>query len=80
MTKLIENRDKGRRPYLTPDPETAAVLLNMRQVRARTGLGEMTVRRQVEQGRFPRPVRLTRQRVAWRIADVMAWEASRVEV
>jgi prophage regulatory protein len=69
-----------RRPYLTPDPNTAPVFLNMRQARARTGLGEMTLRRMVEQGRFPRPVRLTQQRVAWRTADVEAWEASRVEV
>lgn len=80
MTNIAEDREMGRRPYLSPDPDTAPVFLNMRQVRARTGLGEMTLRRQVEQGAFPRPVRLTRQRVAWRMLDVMAWEASRVEV
>jgi prophage regulatory protein len=52
----------------------------MRQLRARLGLGEMSIRRLVEQGRFPRPVRLSPQRVGWRVADVMAWEASRSEV
>ncbi len=80
MEKTLEVQDRGRRPYLAPDPDTAPAFLNMRQVRARTGLGEMTLRRQVELGRFPRPVRLTRQRVAWRVADILSWEASRVEV
>jgi prophage regulatory protein len=80
MTMIAGGGEKRRRPYLTPDPDTAPVFLNMRQVRARTGLGEMTLRRLIEKGRFPRPVRLTRQRVAWRVADVEAWEVSRVEV
>ena len=80
MTYIADGREHRRRPYLSPDPAAPPVFLNMRQVRARIGLGEMTLRRQVEQGRFPRPVRLTRQRVAWRTVDVEAWEASRSEV
>lgn len=79
MTSILEGRGP-RRPYITPDPNTAPVFINMRQLRARTGLGEMTIRRLVERGRFPRPVRLAPQRVAWRTADVAAWEASRSEV
>lgn len=80
MSPIVEAQGKRRRPYPTPDTNTAPTFLNMRQVRARTGLGEMTIRRMVEQGRFPWPVRLSRQRVAWRVADIAEWENSRREV
>ncbi len=80
MTTIPKGQDKPRRSHAGPDPDTAPVFLNMRQVRARTSLGEMTIRRLAEQGAFPRLVRLAPQRVAWRKADVDAWETSRVEV
>ena len=79
MTLTSDDRETPRRPSPVA-ADTARVFLNMHQVRDRTGLGEMTIRRNIEQGRFPRPVRLTQQRVAWRTVDVEAWEASRVEV
>jgi predicted DNA-binding transcriptional regulator AlpA len=33
----------------------------------------------VKQGRFPRPVNLSSQRVAWRYTDLLAWAESRGE-
>ena len=79
MTAIAEVHEK-RRPHNSTGPDTAPVFLNMHQVRSRIGVGEMTIRRMVEQVRFPRPVRLTQQRVAWRKVDLEAWEASRAEV
>ena len=80
MTLASDDRAPPQRPRSTPDRDTPPAFLNMRQLRAHFGIGEMTFRRMIEQGRFPRPVRLTQQRVAWRAADVAAWAASRVEV
>jgi prophage regulatory protein len=80
MHNMPKGGQERRRSPAAPDPHTDPVFLNMRQLRARLGLGEMSIRRLVEQGRFPRPVRLSPQRVGWRVADVMAWEASRSEV
>lgn len=82
MTTMSYGPKTLRRPYLTldPDPDTVPVFLNMREIRRRTGLGEMTIRRQIELGQFPRAVRLARHRVAWRKADFDAWAASRAEV
>lgn len=46
------------------------------QVKARTGLSRSTVWRLMNTGAFPRPVRISPSRVAWRDADLDAWEAS----
>lgn len=80
MTTTIDGPETARQPHSIPDPATRRAFLSMRELRDRLGIGEMTFRRMIEQGRFPRPVRLTQQRVAWRVADILAWEASRVEV
>lgn len=64
----------------TAAKRAAPVFMTMLQVRTRLGISEMTLRRMIEEGRFPRPVRLSRQRVAWRIADVELWEANLAEV
>lgn len=80
MAMTPDGPEMRHRPYMTPDPDTVPTFLNMRKVRILTSLSEMTIRRLIEQGAFPRPVRLARQRVAWRKADLDAWEASRVEV
>ena len=54
-------------------------LLSMRDVTERTSLSEATVRRLVDANQFARPVKLSRNRVAWREPDVTAWITSRVE-
>jgi prophage regulatory protein len=42
-----------------------------------TSLSESTIRREVERGAFPRPVKAARDRIAWREPEVRAWLASR---
>lgn len=44
-----------------------------------TSLSEPTVRRMVDRGLFPRPLKLSSNRIAWREPDVSAWINSRVE-
>ena len=39
----------------------------------RLGVSKATLGRMVAEGRFPKPVRLTRQLNGWRASDVAAW-------
>lgn len=52
-------------------------ILRRRQVETLTGLSRSSIYREIEHGRFPRPVRLTAQSVGWREADIVAWLESR---
>lgn len=54
-------------------------LLGLRTVKDRTSLSEPTLRRLMERAQFPRPVKLSSNRIAWREPDVAAWINSRVE-
>lgn len=54
-------------------------LLALKVVTDRTSLSRMSVLRAVERGDFPKPLRLSVQRIAWRESDVAAWINSRVE-
>lgn len=47
------------------------------EVMERTGLSRTALYLAVQQGRFPRPVRIGLKAVAWRLSDVLAWMASR---
>ncbi len=44
-----------------------------REVRTKTGLSDTTIWREYRAGRFPRPHRLTRNRVGWLESEVRAW-------
>jgi prophage regulatory protein len=48
-------------------------ILRAPEVCARIGVSNSTLRRMVEQKRFPAPVRLTRQLDGWRASDVAKW-------
>lgn len=52
-------------------------LLRCPDVMARVGLSRTQLYLAVQQGRFPRPVRIGLKAVAWRLSDVLAWMASR---
>lgn len=52
-------------------------LLALKAVKDRTSLSEMTIRRMVERSQFPRPLKLSSNRVAWRESDVAEWISSR---
>lgn len=59
-------------------PETYR-LLGLRAVKDRTSLSEPTLRRLIDREQFPRPLKLSSNRIAWREPDVSAWINSRVE-
>lgn len=48
-------------------------LVRMKRVIEMTTLSRTTLWRMVRQGRFPQPVKISRNRVAWREYDVVAW-------
>lgn len=54
-------------------------LLALKTVKGLTSLSEMSIRRMIEREQFPRPVKLSPNRVAWREPEVSAWINSRVE-
>lgn len=53
-------------------------LLPLKAVTNVTTLSRMSVLRAVERGDFPKPIRLSVQRIAWRESDVSDWINSRV--
>ena len=55
-------------------------ILRRRQVEQRTGLARSTLYQYMQDGMFPKPVRLGPRAVGWLASDVDAWIASRVKV
>lgn len=49
-------------------------LLSERQLVRITGMSRMTIRRRMEAGEFPKPLKLSPNRVAWRASDIAAWQ------
>ncbi len=60
--------EKKKTPQLRLD-----ALLNQREVAQLTRLSKGSLYRLMQAGVFPRPVRLSVNRVAWRTRDVIAW-------
>lgn len=52
-------------------------LLRRREVEAITGLSRSSIYRLMQDGEFPRPVRVGPAAVRWRSGDVTAWLESR---
>lgn len=59
------------------DAAPANRLLRIPAVMGLTGVSRATIYKWIEAQRFPAPVRLGANSVAWRYADVEAWIASR---
>lgn len=57
---------------------TGARLIAGPEVQARTSLSRCTIWRLVRAGRFPAPVQISAQRVAWSVAAVDAWIDARL--
>ncbi len=57
---------------------SAATLLRLRQVQARTGLSRSTIYLKVKTGEFPAQVSLGPRAVGWLEAGIERWIASRV--
>lgn len=52
-------------------------LLRRPDVEARTGLSRSSIYRMMDEGEFPRPIRVGRRAVAWRASDLERWQAQR---
>ena len=63
-----------------PLPRWSPLFLQEKEVAALVGAHRTTVRRWVALGEFPAPVRFPGRRVAWRLADVLAWAEARESV
>ncbi len=61
-------------------PNASARLLRRPEVESLTGLSRSSLYAYMTLGQFPRPVRIGRQAVAWREADVLSWIDARPEV
>ena len=54
-------------------------LLRRRQVEEITGMSRSSIYRQMQDGAFPRPVKVGSAAVRWRASDITAWLESRPE-
>lgn len=52
--------------------------LRKKQVREVTGLPDSSIYAEMAKGAFPKPVRLSANRVAWLEDDIAAWQAERL--
>ena len=52
--------------------------LRRREVEAVTGLKHSAIYKRISAGRFPRPVRLDGQAVAWLESEIQQWRAARI--
>ena len=52
-------------------------LLRRRQVEEITGMSRSSIYRLMQDGEFPRPVRIGPAAVRWRVSDLSAWLESR---
>jgi prophage regulatory protein len=53
-------------------------MLRKPEIKQLTGMSDTTLWREVKAGRFPTPVRISSQSVAWTEPDYNAWAASRL--
>jgi prophage regulatory protein len=61
-------------PKAESEPEPADdTMLDIKEVARITGLSKSTVNRMVDDGRFPRPVKLSPRRIGWPAVEVKAW-------
>jgi prophage regulatory protein len=51
--------------------------LRMPKVLEMTGLSRPTLYREIAQGRFPRPIKLTAASRAWKLSEIIEWIESR---
>lgn len=52
--------------------------LRRREVCERTGLKTSTLYEMMQDGRFPRPIRISKRLVVWPESEVAAWQAGRI--
>jgi prophage regulatory protein len=69
-------------PSLNDNPVADQLLdhfVNERAALAAAGVkSRSTLRSMIEEGRFPRPIRVSRGRVAWSAAEIAGWQKDRM--
>jgi len=55
------------------NPNTPVKLLKMREVLALVGMSRASVYRKLDEGTFPRPVKLGQRAIAWREDTISDW-------
>lgn len=53
--------------------DDVGVVLSMKEVVERLGMSRSTVNRMVEEGTFPRPMKLGARKIGWRAATISEW-------
>ena len=57
--------------------EQDSKLILVSDVRQLTRLSKTTIYREIRRGVFPKPLRLARNRIAWKQAEILKWLAER---
>lgn len=80
----MENEDdqmqlpfRVRKDTASPCKRDVQRVLRLKEVQHRTGLGRSTIYRWMDEGKFPKPVRLGARSVAWIEHEVDEWLMSR---
>ncbi len=55
-------------------------ILRRKQVEKRTGLSRSTIYLRIQEGAFPRPIKLGARAVGWLENEIEAWLAARMEI
>jgi prophage regulatory protein len=55
------------------------IILRLPAVRARTGLSRSTIYQRIDDGRFPKPIRLGRRAVGWIESEIEEWLAQLIK-
>ena len=55
-------------------------ILRRKQVEKRTGLSRSTIYLRIQEGTFPRPIKLGVRAVGWLENEIEAWLAARLEI
>ncbi len=55
-------------------------ILRRKQVEKRTGLSRSTIYLRIQEGTFPRPIKLGARAVGWLENEIEAWLAARMEI
>jgi prophage regulatory protein len=83
MTKSIDLEPVSRSDAASTTKRPAASfdaidpLINERTVKKLTTVSDRHIRRLIKKNDFPKPIRLSEHRIAWKLSEVMGWIAAR---
>jgi prophage regulatory protein len=56
--------------------QSTPFIIDRREVERLTSLRKTTIYRLIKEGKFPKPLRISSMRVAWRMVDIESWVES----